>query len=194
MKVKFNHTLQNLFGLFGMGGCIGGINEEVVHVNDKPSFRDHITKGVIHKALESGRGIGETEEHHSGFKESLMGDEGSFSLMSIFDSDIIVSPSDIEFGEDFHPLEFINKVGNEGKRICATDSVFIDIAIVLTGLEATVLLFDKEKSGCLWGVRGVNFASFRFLSRKSSVAFRSLGKREYTLLILGLKDLSRLIS
>ena len=34
----------------------------------------------------------------------------------------------------------------------------------------------------------------RFSSRKSSIAFRSLGERKYTLLILGLKVLSRLIS
>ena len=34
----------------------------------------------------------------------------------------------------------------------------------------------------------------RFLSRKSSIAFHSSGEREYTLLILDLKVLSRLIS
>ena len=138
-----------------MGGHVGGINEEVIHVNDKPSFCDHIMKGVVHEALESGGGNGKTEEHHSGFKESLMGDEGSFPLMSIFDSDIIVSPSDIKLGEDFHPLEFINEVGNEGRRVCITDSVFIDVAIVLTGSGATVLLFDERE--CLWRV---NFAGF----------------------------------
>ena len=35
---------------------------------------------------------------------------------------------------------------------------------------------------------------FKLLSRKSSVAFHSSGEREYTLTILGLKDLSRFIS
>ena len=143
-----------------MGGHIGGVNEEVIHVNDKPSFCDHIAKGVIHEALESGGGIGETEEHHRKFKESFIGDKGSFPLMSIFDSDIIVSPLDVELGEDFRPLEFIDEVRNEGKRVCVTDSVFIDIAIVLTGLEATILFFDKEERECLWGVRGANFAGF----------------------------------
>ena len=143
-----------------MGGHVRGINEEVDHVNDKPSFYDHIAKGVIHEVLGSGGEIGETEEHHSGFKESLMGDEGSFPLMSIFDLDIIVSPSDVELGEDFRPLEFIDEVRNKGKRVCITDSVFIDVAIVLTGSQAPVLLFDEEERGCLWGVRGVNFAGF----------------------------------
>ena len=87
-----------------------------------------------------------------------MGDEGGFPLMSIFDSDIVVSPSDIKFGEDFHPLEFVDKVGDEGKRVCVTDSVFVDIAVVLIGSETTIFLFDKEERGRLWGVRGANFS------------------------------------
>ena len=177
-----------------MGGCVGGINEEVVHVYDKPSFCDHIAKGVIHEVLESGGGIGEAKEHYSGLKESLMGDKGSFPLMSIFDSDIIVSPSDVELGEDFRPLEFIDKVGNEGKGVCITDSVFVDVAIVLTRSEATVLFFDKKKRRCLGELEGQILLVFRFSLRKSSVTFRSSGEREYTLPILGLKDSSRLIS
>ena len=143
-----------------MGGRIGGVNEKVIHVDDKPSFRNHIAKRVIHETLEGGRGIGETKEHHHRFEEPFMGDEGSFPLMSIFDSDIIVSPLDVELGEDFHPLKVIDKVGNEGKRVCIADSVFVDVVIVLTGSEATVLFFDKEERGCLWGVGGVNFAGF----------------------------------
>ena len=57
-------------------------------------------------------------------------------------------------------LEFINEVGNEGERVCIMDSVFINVAIVLTGSKATVFFLDEEERGRLWGVRGVDFASF----------------------------------
>ena len=87
-----------------------------------------------------------------------MGNKGSFPLMSVFDLDIIVSPSDVELGEDFRPLEFINKVRNEGERVCVMDDMFVDVVIVLTGSEAAVFLFDKEEREHLWGVRGANFA------------------------------------
>ena len=133
-------------------------------------------KGVIHEALKSGGGIGETKEHHSGFKESLMDDEGRFPLMPVFDSDIIVSPSDVEPGEDFCPLEFVDEVRNEGKRVCVTDGVFVDIAIVLTGSEATVLLFDKEERGRLWGVRGANFACLYIFVKEVLRRFLFLGR------------------
>ena len=160
MEVEFYHTLQDSFGSFGMGGGVRGVNEQIVHVNDKPSFRNHVAKRIVHKTLESGGEVSEAEELYCGFKEPFVGDEGGFPLMSVFNSDIIVSPSDIKLGEDFCSLEFVDKVGNEGKRVCVTDSVFVDIAIVLTGLEATIFLFDKEERGRLWGVRGANFACF----------------------------------
>ena len=53
---------------------------------------------------------------------------------------------------------FINKVRNEWERVCVTDSVFVDVAIVLAGSKATILLLDEEDRGCLWGVGGTDFA------------------------------------
>ena len=78
--------------------------------------------------------------------------------MPVFDSDIVVSPSNVKLGEDFCSLEFIDKVRNEGERVCITDGMFIDIVIVLTGSEAAIFLFGKEERGHLWRVRGANFA------------------------------------
>ena len=87
-----------------------------------------------------------------------MGNEGSFPLMPVFDSDIIVSPSDIKLDEKFHSLEFIDEVRDERERVCVTGGMFIDIVMVLTGLEAAIFLFNEEERRRLWGVRGANFA------------------------------------
>ena len=127
--------------------------------------------------LESGGGIGETKEHHSWFKESFMGDKGGFPLMPVFDSDIIVPPSNIKFGEDFCPLEFIDEVGNEWERVCIMDSVFVNIAIVLAGSKTTVFLLDKEERGCLWRVGGADFAGSKIFIEKVLCRF-SFFRRE----------------
>ena len=58
-------------------------------VDDEPSLSDHISEGVIHESLEHGRGVTEAKEHDSRFKESFVGDEGHFPLMTILDADII---------------------------------------------------------------------------------------------------------
>ena len=72
--------------------------------------------------------------------------------MSIFDVDIVIFPMNVKFSEDFCFLEFVNEIGDEGKRVCITDSVFIDVAVVLAGAKTTIFLFDKEEGGCLWKI------------------------------------------
>ena len=80
-----------------------------------------------------------------------MDDKGSFPLVSILNMDIIIPPANVKLSEDFCSLEFVNKIRDEGKGICITDSVFIDIVVVLTGTKTTVLLFG-EGERCLWGI------------------------------------------
>jgi len=46
------------------------------------------------------------------FEESFVGFEGRFPLISVFDTDIVVSPSDIQFGEIFGTFEFVNEFGD----------------------------------------------------------------------------------
>ena len=48
--------------------------DEVIHVDDKPSFGNHIVEGVIHEPLECGGGVHEAEEHDGGFKQPFVGD------------------------------------------------------------------------------------------------------------------------
>ena len=132
-----------------MSGSVRGVDKKVIHVDNEPSFSDHIVKGVVHESLEGGGGVGEAEEYYSWFKEFLMGNESSFPLMSILDSDIVISPMDIKFDEDLCPLEFINEVRNEWKGVCITDCMFVNIVVILTGMEATILLLNKEERRCL---------------------------------------------
>ena len=84
-----------------MSSFIRWEDEKIVHIDDYPSFHNHISKQVVHEALKGGRRVGEVKEHDSCFKEALVGDKGSFPFVLIFDMDIIVSPLHIKFGEDF---------------------------------------------------------------------------------------------
>ncbi len=53
----------------------------------------------VHHGLKSTWGVRESEEHDAWFVEPQIGLEGSFPLISIFDSDVIVSPANVEFCE-----------------------------------------------------------------------------------------------
>ena len=68
MKVKFSHSLQDTFGAFFMEDGVRGVDEEIIHIDDEPSFGDHVTEGVVHESLKHGGGIGKSKEHNSGFE------------------------------------------------------------------------------------------------------------------------------
>ena len=83
-----------------MEGDVRGVDEEIIHIDDKPFFGDHVAEGVIHKSLKSGGGVGKPKEHDGGFKESFVGDEGRFPLVTILDSYVVVPPPDVKLSED----------------------------------------------------------------------------------------------
>ena len=93
-----------------MGSRIRREDEEIVHVDNKPSFSDHVSEGIIHESLKGGGGVGESKEHDCRFKEAFVGDEHCFPLVAVLDPNIVVSPTNIEFGEDLSIFEFINEV------------------------------------------------------------------------------------
>ena len=91
--------LKDTLGAFMVGFFIWGEDEEIIHVNDKPFFGNHVSEGIIHESLECCWGVSESEEYDRWFEESLMCDEGGFPLVTIFDVDIVVATSDIKLGE-----------------------------------------------------------------------------------------------
>ena len=100
MKVQFSHTLQDALRTFLMEGGVGGVDEEIIHIDDEPSFGDHVAEGVVHESLKGSGGIGEPEEHHGRFEESFVSDEGCFPLVTVLDSYIVVPPLNVELCED----------------------------------------------------------------------------------------------
>ena len=113
--------------------------------------------------------------------------------MSILDADVVVPPSNIKLGEMFHIFEFVDKVRDERERVGISDGVFIQVMVVLAGVEFPILL--DEKKGEAWGeLEGQIFPEARFSSRKSSVAFFLSGDNGQIFPIFGMKVPSRLIS
>ena len=88
------------------------VAEEVIHINDEPSFCDHISERVGHESLKSGGGVGHAEEHDSGFIESSVGNEGGLPLVAILDLDIVISPLYVKLGKDLGIFEFVDEVGD----------------------------------------------------------------------------------
>ena len=100
---------------------------------------------------------------------------GHFPLLSILNANVVISPLNIEFGKDPSIFNLINEVLNKGE-IGIFDGVTVDVLVILARLEASFLLTEKKEAA--WG----EFKGWT-LSRKSSVAFCSLGVRGETFLL-----------
>ena len=159
MKVELCHTLEDMAGSLSVGFRVRRGDEEVIHVDNQPSFSDHVLEQVIHELLECSRGIAKAEEHDCRFKESFVHDEGHFPLVTIFDADIIVPPSNVKFSKVMSVFEFIHEVRDEGKGVGIAGGVFIEVSVVLAGAELTIFLLDKEERRCLRRVGRTDFSS-----------------------------------
>jgi hypothetical protein len=126
-------------------------DEDIVHVDDNSSFADFFFKEEVHHRLESGRGVGQAEEHNGRFKQSLIGDKGGLLLVSVIDPYVVVAPLYVDFGEVLGALEFVEEVGDSRERVSVSNGSFVKLSIVLTGTEGPIFLGDQEE----WcGLRG----------------------------------------
>ena len=102
-----------------------GCNEHVIHIDDEPSFSKFFFKDGIHHHLKHGWGVSHSEEHNGRFEQSFIGDECSFPLISVLYSDIIVSPTDIEFSEQGLASCLVNELWDEWQGVGILDCPLI---------------------------------------------------------------------
>ena len=65
--------------------------------------------------------------------------------MTILNTDVVISPSNIKLGEVASVFQLIHKVGDEREGVGITSGVFIEVLIVLTGAEFPSFFLTKKK-------------------------------------------------
>ena len=102
---------------------------------------------MIHPGLEGRGRVHEAEEHHQGFIQPPVSYKGGFPLVTGFDLDVVVSPSDIELGEERGTAEFIHHLGDQRQGVTIFDHDRVQPAVVLYRSKRPFLLFDEEEGG-----------------------------------------------
>ena len=64
IEVKLSHPLEDVVGSLCVGPWVGGGDKKVIHVDDKPSFSNHISDGVIHELLKCSGRVTKAKEHN----------------------------------------------------------------------------------------------------------------------------------
>jgi len=75
------------------------VDHDVVHVDRCVSHGYSQPENSIHHHLECCGGVGKSKEHHGWFKQPFWGKEGCLPFIPGFDSDVVVSPMDVDLGE-----------------------------------------------------------------------------------------------
>src|ERR1700677_870650 len=93
----------------------GRSDSNIVHIDPNDSspdcvLCDDIFVNLIHHCLEGCWRVTEAKEHDCGLKESIACFEGRLMFVSLLDSDVIISPTHIEFGEDRGSAKVCDKV------------------------------------------------------------------------------------
>src|SRR5712672_1357122 len=124
----------------------GGVEEEnIIKVDDEMAFIDKVREDGVHKGLE-GRGcVTKTEGHDEWLKEAERALEGCFPFVTFADTDVIVTPADVELCEVTRSLELIDEFGNKRKRSGIFDGDIVNGAIVLDGPKGATASFGDEE-------------------------------------------------
>ncbi len=82
-----------------------GVNEDVVHVAYYLAIVDELMEYVIHHCLECHRGVAQSEEHDSWFKQASVSLEHSFPLITLLNLHIVEPPMEVKYGEELGIME-----------------------------------------------------------------------------------------
>jgi len=85
-------------------------NDHVIHVDMKPALSIFFLENVIHHCLESREGVGQSKEHYCWFKKPFTSLEGGLVLIAFFNTNIVVSPMNVEFREEMLFCQVIDEL------------------------------------------------------------------------------------
>src|SRR6266404_5320139 len=123
-------------------------DEDIIKVNNNMALIKEVFKNVIHEGLEGGWGIAEAKGHDEWFKYAQRCFKSSFPLVFMTDTNVVVSPTDVELGEVAGVMQLVNEVRDEGERSCILDSDIVKTSVVLYRVEfAILLIYKKEGAG-----------------------------------------------
>ena len=109
-------------------------------------FIDEWLEDVVHHSLERSWGVRESEEHHGRFEHSIWGFERGFPFIALLDANVVVSPSDVEFGKDERMDQISDGLFDVWQGTIVLDGVSIQDTIILNR-AIFAILFRYIKHG-----------------------------------------------
>src|ERR1700728_1661164 len=87
------------------------INENIFE-EDQDKFSEIWFEDVIHKTLESRRGIAETKWHDQELIMAFMSSESRLGNVDFLHANLVIAGAKIQLGEELRPIEFVRQIFN----------------------------------------------------------------------------------
>ena len=94
-------------------------------------FCDDVFVNLVHHRLECGGRVAKAKKHDCGFKKSIACFEGCLVFVTLFDADIVITPSYIQFGEYGHSPKFGEEVRNEREGVLVANCMLVKASVVM---------------------------------------------------------------
>ena len=91
------------------------MDTQVIHVDLKPFFQDHICEDMIHECLEGRWGVAEAKNHDGGLIEAKGGDKCCFPLIFFSNVNVIITPSYIKLVKRVESFMSLISLGIRGR-------------------------------------------------------------------------------
>src|ERR1700677_2121549 len=109
-------------------------------------FCDDVLVNLVHHRLECGGRVAKAKKHDGGLEKPITCFEGRLVFVTLFDTDVIITPTYVQFGEYGRAPKVGEEVRNEGEGILVANSMLVKTSVVLYRSQLSVFLF-AEKDG-----------------------------------------------
>ena len=110
---------------------ISTIDENIIHVYRYLTFSYSVCEYRVHEGLKGGRTVCHAKVHYSWLEQSSVRDNSSLPFISLSDTNVMIPPSYVEFGEVLRLRQSVDYVCGQGEWIPIFNSDFVKSAIVL---------------------------------------------------------------
>ena len=127
------------------------VNDDIVEVHHK-KFAGEGPENFVHEAHKCAWSIGETEWHDEPFIQSLACLEGRLPLVTFPDTNLMITVSEVQLGEDRGSSELIQKIVDAGNRKAIAHRDTVDGPVVDAKTSGAVLLRREESGNDAWAL------------------------------------------
>jgi hypothetical protein len=86
------------------------ISEDVIKIDCHFTGGNEVYKDGVHKSLESGRGVSQSEQHHSRFEQAVVSGKHGLPFVPSLNANVVIPPTYVELSEESSLMETVNDV------------------------------------------------------------------------------------